>query len=553
MHGLRVGRAVTAKLTALELFGGGGGAGWGIHEAGFDSLAVEYWRPAADVAKAAGLRTIHADVRNHGAWLTHVCVGLSLLWASPPCQAFSPAGKRRGAADERNGWPWFFAALDALRAQGCGPQIVICENVPGMLHHIKRAGCRAGRDPKPDECGGCYWTHQVVPDMQRRFPYVSGRVLDAADYGVPQSRTRLFLVGSFAPFAWPSSTHSAHALAAEQASGAYWTRHGLEPRGVVVRLPKGPPPADGLLPWRTVRDVLATLPPDADLRSNLNTDGQVGGDRGRRSVDRPAPTVRACEGTGAEWVRIEGSNGQRGPNPARSVNDTALTVTTAGDMYAHTAESLQVVGGGRRDPKRGLEGWKPRDVTDTPAPAVTTFGGTGAIFMQDKPDAHIRAEQGGAVGRSVDRPAPTVQSTSVLELHGADPGRCSRAGTEPDRWDRPSPTVTTTEEKGTRASAASGWTFNGGPDRASDAAFLAVGRRRLSVAECAALQDFPPSWPWGAARTTSNAYTVVGNAVPPALARALATAAAEHVFRHRVPPTSRQLGLFESPPQRRVT
>jgi site-specific DNA-cytosine methylase len=78
----------------------------------------------------------------------------------------------------------------------------------------------------------------------------------------------------------------------------------------------------------------------------------------------------------------------------------------------------------------------------------------------------------------------------------------------------------TTEVKGTRASAASGWTFNGGPDRASDAAFLAVGRRRLTLQECAALQSFPADWPWRGNKTSQ--YRQVGNAVAPPVAFAVA-------------------------------
>lgn len=88
--------------------------------------------------------------------------------------------------------------------------------------------------------------------------------------------------------------------------------------------------------------------------------------------------------------------------------------------------------------------------------------------------------------------------------------------------DTPAPTVTGTEVKGTRAGPASGYTMSGGPDRASDAAWLATGRRRLEPAECAALQSFPPGYPFKGTKTAQ--YTQVGNAVPPPLAYALANA-----------------------------
>lgn len=100
------------------------------------------------------------------------------------------------------------------------------------------------------------------------------------------------------------------------------------------------------------------------------------------------------------------------------------------------------------------------------------------------------------------------------EVHYAE--GTGRAASEPWRLTLPAPTVMTTEVKGTRASAKSGWTFHGGPDRASDAAFLAVGRRRLTWRECATLQDFPENYPFRG--TVEDRYCQIGNAVPPRLA-----------------------------------
>ena len=111
---------------------------------------------------------------------------------------------------------------------------------------------------------------------------------------------------------------------------------------------------------------------------------------------------------------------------------------------------------------------------------------------------------------------------SPTRAHYPLDGSAGRAGTEPGRLDRPSPTVMTTEVKGTRASEASGWTFHGGPDRASDATFLACGVRRITLDEALKLQGFPPDV--RPAGTVEQGYTQVGNAVPPPLAAAIGRA-----------------------------
>lgn len=129
--------------------------------------------------------------------------------------------------------------------------------------------------------------------------------------------------------------------------------------------------------------------------------------------------------------------------------------------------------------------------------------------LTDEPSTTIAASPGG-------NSLPIITWARDASGEIVYPRGVGRAGSEPGRLDRPSPTVTCAEGKGTRASEGSGWTFNGGPDRASDAAFLATGRRRLTPSECATLQGFPADYPWGNGPKVHR-YRMIGNAVCPAL------------------------------------
>ena len=121
-----------------------------------------------------------------------------LLWSSFPCQAFSAAGKRLGAEDPRNGWPWSVDALDRLE-----PRWFLGENVRGLLCH--RGDCDRRGDPMA--CPGCYLARVIMPQLRERFAFAGWWLLDAADFGVPQHRRRVILWAGPARLYPPKRTH----------------------------------------------------------------------------------------------------------------------------------------------------------------------------------------------------------------------------------------------------------------------------------------------------------------------------------------------------------
>ena len=100
--------------------------------------------------------------------------GFDLLCAGFPCQAFSIAGKRGGFADARG--TLFFEVARLVEARR--PAYFLLENVPGLLSHDK------GRT-----------FHTILSTFWDLGYHVEWKVLNSKDFGVPQSRKRVYIVG----------------------------------------------------------------------------------------------------------------------------------------------------------------------------------------------------------------------------------------------------------------------------------------------------------------------------------------------------------------------
>lgn len=276
-------------MRSLELFAGAGGLAIGTARAGFHHETLIEWD--ADACQTLRLNAregaIHAgnwnivsgdisayDFKQHRGSTDFISGG-------PPCQPFSLGGKHRGNEDHRNMFPQAVRAVREIQ-----PKAFILENVRGLLrknfanyysyiiHQLRFPDVA----PKGDE----EWTNHLARleklgtgGKHKGLRYnVVFRLLNAADYGVPQHRWRVLIVGVRADlgieFSFPEPTHEEDALLYDQwVTGEYWNRHRiakknrpLMPSSLSKRVERLGTFWTGtmLQPWRTVRDATCDLP-----------------------------------------------------------------------------------------------------------------------------------------------------------------------------------------------------------------------------------------------------------------------------------------------------
>jgi DNA (cytosine-5)-methyltransferase 1 len=307
-------------MKSIELFVGAGGLGLGLHDAGFRAEQVIEWdRYCCDTIREnqernlGGLSNWHliegdvrsVDFRKHEG-------KLDLVSGGPPCQPFSMGGRHRAYDDARDMFP---QAIRAVRESK--PKAFIFENVKGLtraafrnyFEYIQLQMEHPMLTAKPGEVWedhlGRLERHHTSgkrPDLHYR---VVTRILNAANYGVPQRRERVFFVGFRddlnVEWSFPAETHSADALAADKVSGIYWERHKVPRQDREATKWSSRNGRSELKPWLTVRDAIADLPdPEAcpvSARQFLNHRFQAGarsyaGHTGS-PLDEPGKTLKA--------------------------------------------------------------------------------------------------------------------------------------------------------------------------------------------------------------------------------------------------------------------
>lgn len=243
---------MTATLRAVSLFSGCGGLDLGIRNAGFEIVAaVDTDRLAARSHEANFPESsfFEGSIADFSRERVEEMVGtealrdIDLLVGGPPCPPFSKSRFYRTdkprAMDDPVGEVTISGYLETLR--WLRPRAFLLENVAGMAFKVHRETL-----------------DHIVATAEALGYKCSARVLNAADFGVPQIRQRFFIVGTLdAEFDWPKPTHQDPAATDDS----------------------------GLPAWATAGSVMA----DLDTDENASDIGHVAGGKHRHLLEQIPP------------------------------------------------------------------------------------------------------------------------------------------------------------------------------------------------------------------------------------------------------------------------
>ncbi len=243
-------------LTSISLFSGAGGLDLGLENEGFETRAfVEIDRYTASTLQEnqrfwrRGHVPVLGDITELSPFAVMDAAGMTpgkttVVAGGPPCQSFSTAGRRGAISDPRGSLVIHFARM----VHSIQPRFFVFENVRGILsaaikHRPLRLRGKATPPLTQEEELGSALRRIVLPLLREQLGYeVVYGLINAADYGVPQTRQRVIFFGSrdreFNSDRWPFLE-----MALPRLMPPTHSRHGEE----------------GLPTWRTLRDAVSGL------------------------------------------------------------------------------------------------------------------------------------------------------------------------------------------------------------------------------------------------------------------------------------------------------
>lgn len=239
----------------LSIYSGGGGIDCGFKKAGFTiCFSTDHWQPACDTLKKndVGMAVLCEDIRNVDYDKELAKIGMTIgdidvLVGGPPCPAYSKMRyyqKDKGIALEDENSFTLYEYMRALRE--VHPPVFMFENVYGFVYKPARAAFELLRDTAED-CGYS----------------ITYKVVNAANYGVPQIRERFICIGvkkDFGPaFVFPAETHyNPEKISLEESDGKTpWVTAGA----AIGDLDYWTPDDTGVIPGSKYNYLLKQVPP----------------------------------------------------------------------------------------------------------------------------------------------------------------------------------------------------------------------------------------------------------------------------------------------------
>ncbi len=306
-------------MKTLEIFSGAGGLAKGLELSGFEHTAfVEFNRHACESLSEnfGSSRVFFGDIKDFD---LDSLENIDIVAGGPPCQPFSLGGKHKANQDNRDMFPYAIRAIERL-----APKVFVFENVKGLLRqtfsdYFEYIILRLSYPDFSSSENADWKNHLDELRSIGQLPYtgkkynVQFKLINAADYGVPQTRERVVIVGTRTDlslsWSFPVATHSEDRLLWDMyVTGEYWERHNvskslrpnfdapLKEKVSYLKNKYGMFDPE-LLPWKTVRDILFDTP---DPRSDHGITDHVFRDGARTypghtgsDFDWPSKTIKA--------------------------------------------------------------------------------------------------------------------------------------------------------------------------------------------------------------------------------------------------------------------